>query len=133
MNTIKRTEMSAEADWSALVNDNKDAPFAQSAACKAAFFHLSEWLGADRLNTIVTPETISAIGLEILRDGRTAQTLREAGFRFEIPKDRDFPWILAVNGNQAQRDLVAPPGNKKPSVADALSAWPQMIITFVTY
>ena len=122
-----------EAGWTALVGKAGETPFAHSDVCKDAFARIPAWLGLIRLEMTATPETLSAVGLEILRDGRTAETLREAGFRFEIPRDRALPWILAVNGSQAQRDLVAPPGDAKPTVADVLSAWPQMIITFAPY
>ncbi len=125
--------VNVETGWAALIGGHDEAPFANSDACRAAFAGLPAWLGTDRLEQVATPETVSAVGLEILRDGRTTDALREAGFRFEIPKERDLPWILAVNGNQAQRDLIAPPGDAKPTVADVLSAWPQLIITFATY
>lgn len=133
MDPIQRTVVDAEAGWTALISGNENAPFAQSSDCKAAFLRLPAWLGTDRLDQVATPETVSCVGLEILRDGRTAETLREAGFRFEIPKERALPWLLAVNGNQAQRDLIAPPGDAKPTVAEVLSAWPQLIITFANY
>lgn len=125
--------VNVEAGWAALIGGLGDATVASSDVCRAAFARLPAWLGTDRLKQIATPETISSVGLEILRDGRTAETLREAGFRFEIPRDRALPWILAVNGNQAQRDIAAPPGDSKPTVADVLSAWPQMIVTFAKY
>lgn len=103
--------------------------FRDSTACRAAFDRIVQMLGDVGGES---PDTrLRTARTRIAFDAAATVLLREHGFRFAEPPSESVPFLLAVNGNQRQRDAVTNFGGRRMTIADLVDVWPQTLVWFV--
>lgn len=119
-----------DAGWIVLTEQRGDAgAFKESPVCRAVFDWLPEIIG-DLCAETASPDNVSRARLRVALDVHAIDALRDGGFRFAVPPSDKLPFLLAANGNRAQRNAVVLHAERKLSVGGLIPAWPQMLVWF---
>ncbi len=116
-----------DGGWNILTRHSGGETFKQSLACRSVFNGLAVVLCCQE---IASDDTTHNARLRVALDFRAIDLLRDEGYRFALPPCDAFPFALAVNGNEVQRDAALLYSRQALTVGGVLSTWPQMLVWF---